>query len=187
MDSTPKMLTHPYSYPFWYDYQLKPNSARYNIHFKQRLSATLNSKRLKAALTRLLKEYAIFNAYYTLEIPNTLFINFASFLEIDLTETNCKDEEEAKKLANTLVLAPFDLTKPPLCRFGLFKYENQFLFVMVFHHIILDRNNFNELISSISNYYNDENYCHSKSIPQQLDDYQTLSNELIELKSLWSM
>lgn len=142
----------PYSLIFWHDFQINSESSEYNLSFTQRIEGEFNPEQFQHAMTRFLIDHPIFSSHIHL-IDNQ---PFWQHLDHSAEITHYSDNTQLA----TLICAPFSLMQGPLYRILLQQITaNKFVLTLVFHHILLDGNQFKNMVERISHYYNDPAYC----------------------------
>ncbi len=134
--------TSLYQNRLWLGTQLDFQGVTYNVFSIFTLRGELNENALCDVLQSLVNDYSNFRSCFIEEDDE--------IKQATLKEINCnverKDISQAKnkkQLADTFIKQitdyPFDLSKPPLFKFGLLKLaENEYSLVLNFHYIIAD-------------------------------------------------
>lgn len=137
----------PYTKLFWIEYQIDPSRHDYNIVFDQTISGPLDVKQLEKSLQCFVGDHLLVNSHL---IENERGLFWEQNPNIAVLEYFRSGKTQTKFVAN-----PFQLETGPLYRFGLFKgARNTYDFIAVFHHAVLDGNDFDAFINSLSTYYN---------------------------------
>lgn len=148
-----------YQKPFWFDWKISPNSAKYNTPLIYRIEGDLNIKALSEALTLLLNEFFTATKQFCRESPrgeveqmihSVVEVN----LQIETLSSSCQTNEKAIENKNEQTLENnqaieayinrrshyvFNLTEFPLFKFGLLKVNAQeAILVLNFSHFITD-------------------------------------------------
>ncbi|QIV96010.1 amino acid adenylation domain-containing protein [Allofrancisella inopinata] len=175
----------PYTNLFWNEFQLDPDRSDYNIVFDQRISGSLDIENLNLSLQKLISEHFILNSHLV-QKDEDIFWEENEFIN-ELEIYGYSDIDRIKEW----VSKPFNIEKEPLYRFGLFKVsKNEYDLVLVFHHVLIGGNLFDEVIDKISKYYNSNN---SKSFfiedqKKEYIDYVSSLHEIVtavESKNEW--
>ncbi len=162
----------PYSLLFWHDYQINPTSSEFNLSFTQSLQGNFDAARFRAAMTRFLHDTPLFNSHITL-LDNVPYWQSAEPKVEIITYT---DEQQLENL----IRQPFTLTAGPLYRVLLQTINaKQVILTLVFHHILLDGNQFKKIIHEISHYYNNQHH-HCTSHWQAIADKNFSLNQHVE-------
>uniref|UniRef100_UPI0038B348AC non-ribosomal peptide synthetase n=1 Tax=Francisella sciaenopsi TaxID=3055034 RepID=UPI0038B348AC len=173
------IIANDYTRLFWNEYQIGPSRSDYNIVFDQRISGNLDIARLTNALTRVVKSNIVLNSHL-IESESGLYWEqnqIIARLEIFDNIDNQYD----------FVSRAFLLDTGPLYRFGLFKRDDDnYDLIMVLHHAIIDGSAFDEFISTVSNYYNSDDYTQeSLQLDVQATQIAQLNQKFIkEVKSI---
>ncbi|WP_336777193.1 amino acid adenylation domain-containing protein [Pantoea sp. USHLN256] len=146
----------PYSLLFWHDHQLNPDSSEYNISFTQQIQGDFNLNQFQSGMRRFLSEHNIFNSQIQINDGEPCW----ETLPPEINIIHYTDSEQL----NSLIQASFTLTSGPLYRILLQETDtSNTSLTLVFHHILLDGNQFKNIINKISQYYNDPDYrCEEK-------------------------
>lgn len=164
----------PYHEIFYNEWKLSPDSIKYNLVFDQTVSSNLDIKRFKNALYRLISDYVILDSHVLLENQALYWVKNTA-IKIPDFFSNTTDANLALEYAVT----PFNLEQGPLYRFGVFlNNDNTYRLVLVFHHILIDGSSFNELIATVSHYYNDLYYKSTISHNQQIEQIKNTTQQL---------
>ena len=166
----------PYANTFYTEWQLNPDSARYNLVIDQTLYGNLEVAKLKHALHRYITEHIILNSHIR-DINNVAYwVPNQQINELEYTETPVATSELLKYVKRS-----FDLHHGPLYRFKLVRLQdNVYRFIAVFHHLLVDGSSSLDagVFTAIANYYNDDNYTTQYSIPEQIDLITKLTTTL---------
>jgi NRPS condensation-like uncharacterized protein len=141
----------PYHKIFYNEWKLDPVSSKYNIVFDQTLDFNLDIEKFKRALHSFISDHLLLNSHIE-EYDEQLYWKLNSNVSIDYFN------KFDNNIISKYVIEPFNLKDGPLYRFALFHSNNNFRFISVLHHILIDANCFDEFIEEISCYYNDNNY-----------------------------
>ena len=198
-----KSVVIPLSYAqqrLWFLYQLAPDSPSYNVHLAFRLNGKLDVNAIKQSLFEMVKRHEILRTIFSsidgrpIQIVEDSLI--PEIIEQDLRHIqNNEREDKAYNLATLLIQTPFDITKGPLFRAGLYRLNNdEFIAVLVMHHIISDGWSMGIMVEEIATLYNA--YSNNKTVslpklPVQYGDFaywqrQWLqSDQLDKLLTYW--
>lgn len=154
----------PYHQIFYNEWKLNPTGTNYNIVFDQTLSTALNISQLKGAIKRFINDFLILNSHV---IDNRGKATWIKNNEINQLKVYNKPHYEDSM--NQLIKTSFDLEEGPLYRFAIFRNKsNHYRLIMVFHHIVISGESFDELLDEIANYYNDPSYKTSIDLNDQI-------------------
>ncbi|MDQ5921848.1 MAG: Peptide synthetase [Pseudomonadota bacterium] len=186
-----KIKLSPYHKIFYNEWKIDPNSCRYNIIFDQTFSQTLDISRLNNALYRFIYEHLIFNSHVK-EIDGELYWIKNEFISrLESFDSNHYNQQNLYKY----VSSQFDIEKQPLYRAAAFKKQNgEYRLIIILHHILIDGNSFDEFITIISKYYNDELHKSLINLDIQLEIIRATTDKLENLlevnylqhKQFWS-
>jgi len=157
-----------YQKPFWLQWKLNPNSSRYNTPLVYRIEGPLNKEALQSALSEYINDYHQGGKHYFYELQNgEVEQRVLEKIEVILEEEEIATGIEA--FIQRFCYYYFDLSKPPLFKFGILKVnENDHVLVLSFHHIITDAFTARFLVKNVSELYN--HYVagtHKPMIPKQ--------------------
>ncbi|MDJ0717356.1 MAG: amino acid adenylation domain-containing protein, partial [Prochloraceae cyanobacterium] len=161
----------------------------YNEQRNWRLKGDLNIVDLKKTLLQIMQRHEILRTgFKVLNNSPVQAIDSKPILNIRLE--NVEDSlERIEKIAKEEALKPFDLSKPPLVRFTLFKLrEREYILLITIHHIVCDGWSIGVFIKELSSLY--QAFAAGKpsplpELPIQYADYavwqrESLSGELLE-------
>ncbi|MDP4196834.1 MAG: amino acid adenylation domain-containing protein, partial [Bacteroidota bacterium] len=191
----------------WFLDQYEPESALYNLPAILRIKGSLKIDALINSINKLVKRH---------EILRTVFINDNGKarqlilpecdikLDIEVRKVEGQSEEKIKEIFNNQMQKPFDLTKAPLFSIKLLEINpDDFVFILIMHHIISDGWSMGLMIREITELYNVEANSNGADVKEiveadihqlniQYADYafwqrQWLSGELLEEhKNYWN-
>ena len=126
----------------WFINQLQPDSPAYNIPFAFRLNGALQIAALEKALNELVRRHESLRTTFISEngqprqvIAETLTLSLAITDLNDITEA----EAEAQRLCTEAARRPFDLSKGPLVRASLLRFDDaSHILILNLHHLISD-------------------------------------------------
>lgn len=173
----------PYSLLFWHNHQLNPESSEYNISFTQQIQGKFNRQRFQQSLLRFLNDHPLFTSHIVINNTEPCWQSHTATVTII-------DYDHASQLAD-LIKIPFSLTDGPLHRILLQQITPQeYILTLVFHHIVVDGNQFKSLINTISHYYNDPQFSRAgnwQEIEQKNSQLRALAEQLdnAALKQFW--
>lgn len=141
----------------WIAYQTLKDEApeSYNVSLVIEFSGNLNAHLLETALNHLLKRHEILRTCFPGPDKQQI-IDFSITLKKKSLVGKIKTPSFLKKVINSELRYNFgDLTTTPLIHAVLYKIkEDEFIFILVFHHAIIDFNSLNIIISELSVIYN---------------------------------
>jgi amino acid adenylation domain-containing protein len=155
----------------WFLYQLDPESVAYNVPSVNRLSGKLRVDYLEAAFNKIIQRHEILRTTFVqqadkpvqvikahLELPITI---------IDLTSLRPEEREaRAQHSINDAIKQPFDLCQGPLLRMQLFKLqEDEYIFLVLLHHIVSDGWSMHLLNYELSTFYTAALHHQEMSLP----------------------
>jgi len=169
-----------YQYRFWLEWKLNPKSLAYNLCLLFEINGNLKKPCLFKALDRLVnKEYELCRSYFIEKAGlKQVLLNK---IPVQISEENISSFSSKSSLKNKsrnsfitrIAGIPYNLSTPPLFRFGLLKENSKkYLLVLAFHHIISDGFCGKFLVHTISNLYNHFAY----SLPINLKKLPTVSD-----------
>ncbi|MEG3918021.1 amino acid adenylation domain-containing protein [Microcoleus sp. T3_A4] len=128
----------------WFLDQLQPESGFYNIPNILRLNGQLNISALEDSINEIILRHEALRTNFTTQNGKPVQIIQANYkLELPIIDLEPLSKEareiEAKRLVTQVAHQPFNLQREPLLRSSLLKLgEQDYIFVLVFHHIIAD-------------------------------------------------
>lgn len=169
-----KIKLSPYHKIFYNEWKLNPVSYKYNLVFDQIIQSNLVVSKLKLALQRFIAENIIFNSHIQKFDEEFYWVENSTISELEHYTDNHNYIQILEYISK-----PFNLENGCLYRFALFNMQdNNYRFIIVLHHILLDGNSFDNLITEISNYYNDGKYKLKFTIKNQVDSVQLMTDKL---------
>lgn len=143
----------------WIEHRLHPDSLFYNISHIYDISGELDVPLFRASLERVVQRHEILRTNFA-EIngqpvqivhENKAMLEFHDVSMLDLQVQHRFEAQIVEQETNT----PFDLADDCLIRTTLIKKEhNQYIFVLVMHHIIADRWSMDIFYKELSSIYN---------------------------------
>ncbi|NOG44269.1 MAG: amino acid adenylation domain-containing protein [Calditrichaeota bacterium] len=181
----------------WFLDQMNPNDIQYNIPSAIRIKGELKKEILKKSLNEIVNRHETLRTIFQSSTGKALqlIIQGLSFpiIEHDISNRSLSQEEldnEALKIANEEVAKPFNLATGPLIRSLLLKVaEDEFILVLVFHHIISDGWSGNIFINELASLYNSLSQGNQPSLPQlpiQYADFASWQREWLSEERLQS-
>ncbi len=158
-----KIQLSPYHKIFYNEWKLDQNSSKYHLVFDQNISSSLDIKRLRSSLKRLISDYLILNSHVNRIDDELFWVENNQIATLDYFDGKYDQE----RILN-FISQPFNTEENALYRFAVFSEpDGSYRFILVFHHILMDGNSFKTLISEISNYYNAPRYTAQYSLLEQ--------------------
>jgi amino acid adenylation domain-containing protein len=148
-----------YQKRFWIEWKLYPNRISYNTPLIFEMRGKLNSDALLYALETFINHYDEGCRSYFIEeqqvVKQVILDNMKVEIEVRDRRDNENSEEIKTQFIDTICSHLFDLTKPPLYKFGLVNLAHEHaILVLNFHHIISDGVTASHFIKIISDLYN---------------------------------
>ena len=144
---------------FWLYSQLDPESTAYLLPIAVHISGRLNKEALQASIQQIVRRHEILRTYFVLEQENPCQV-IAPAVSLELTEIDLASFapserlEEAQRLALFAARQPFDLAHPPLLRTTLYRLDDDdFIFLLIMHHIISDAWSLGIFVHELSLFY----------------------------------
>ncbi|MCB9348850.1 MAG: amino acid adenylation domain-containing protein [Lewinellaceae bacterium] len=163
---------------------LTPDSIAYFVQLEIGLSGALNAKRLRAAAQQLIDRHSVFRtAFFTEFTDRPVQVVFkeqaVAFEVIDLTDLPEKIQGQRIQIylfANKT--KGFDLSKPPLLRFALFKIaERRHRLVISTHHILIDGWSVPIFLKQLLDLYEGEKRIDFEGLPVYAEYISRLENQ----------
>ncbi len=163
MNSSTLIRLSPYHKIFYNEWKLEPLSNKYNIVFDQTIANTLDIPRLQQALERFIADYLILNSHIKSIDGEPYWVANSTIRHLEVfADVASYDQLYAH------VSQPFNIESEPLYRFAIFKQsDGNYRFILVWHHLLIDGGSGNEVITEISNYYNDTAYKINTNLEEQ--------------------
>lgn len=167
----------------WISQQIRPESTHYNLPVAYRITGPLDISRFRKALS----DVVLLNESFR----SAFFTNSNGEPVVDLTfniELPWKEIEVGQYIQNprswinnhllSETTKPFDLTTPPLFRCYLYRiHENEFIFGLVIHHLIIDAWSLDIVMKKVGEFY------HTPENGNRLwDDSQTRLSRYIQME-----
>ncbi|RPH96825.1 MAG: amino acid adenylation domain-containing protein, partial [Calditrichaeota bacterium] len=165
----------------WFLDQFEPGNPQYNVPVAAHLKGLVDREKLAASLNLIIRRHETLRttfeispegkALQTIHPYQPIKLPLVSLLDIDAQER----EREAQKIANAEASRQFDLRTGPLIRVRLIQIaEDEFILVLVMHHIISDGWSANILIRELTAGY--EQLCRDETpilaeLPVQYADF----------------
>ncbi len=159
---------------------LEPGTAVNNLSVCYQLTGRLNTDALEESANRIIARHELLRSHFVFDqgLPDLKLTNELKITIERINIERCKLDEQmnkARKLAEEIVLQPFDLSKAPLMRLKLFELgDDTFIFLVVIHHTIADGWSLGLFLKElIANYENIINGTSTKllSLPIQYADF----------------
>lgn len=152
----------------YYISQLDGVSTTYNVTVSMIIEGELDTQKLDESIQKLIKRHEILRTSFKVNNGEVLQkINYNLDFGIELHD-RISQNNDVDNLIKEFV-QPFDLNKAPLFRMGLVKLEKyKHIFIMDFHHIIIDGISADIVINELFNIYND---VELPSLKLQYKDY----------------
>ncbi|MBI2998695.1 MAG: amino acid adenylation domain-containing protein [Deltaproteobacteria bacterium] len=164
----------------WFLEQLEPNSPVHNIPTVFRLTGSLNAAALEQSLNEIVRRHEALRSSFAAREGQPIQV-MAPVLSLTLPVVDLRELPEAEQRVETLRLTteevqrPFDLSRGPLLRLMLVRLtEDEYLLLLVIHHLVFDGWSTSILARELSSLY--EAYsrgCHSPlpELPIQYADF----------------
>jgi len=166
--------------------QLNPSSVAYNITSVLKITGHLDIKNLAATLKELVKRFDVLRTYFK-QVSDEPVQALQPHASIHLEFDECSEDRIADRLTN--FIRAFHLSCAPLFRVGVLKIqEDEYIFIVDTHHIIIDGTSMTLLVNHITSLYT------GNSLPithiQYLDfclwqEHMLNSGSLETLKQYW--
>src|SRR6202021_2362234 len=172
----------------WFLDQLEPGTAAYNLVRAFRITGPLNEKALTSAIRAVIQRHESLRTIFERiegEAKQSVLPDVDVQIPI-INLTNCPESErkrEALRIASEEGKKPFDLTRGPLFRSVLVQLgNNQYIMVLVMHHIITDGWSISILFRELARCY--EDFVNGKEsqlpeLPVQYVEYAQWQREYI--------
>ncbi len=175
----------------WFLDRLEPDRAVYNVPLVKRLRGALDVEALARALDSLIARHESLRTVFTVVegVPHQLI---APSLPLELALRDLRGsrdaEDQAKRIANEQAGEPFDLSAGPLLRATLLQLaDEEYILVLVLHHIIVDAWSLGVLTRELGALYGafaEGSPADLPELPIQYGDYAAWQREWIETGGL---
>ncbi|MEM7125064.1 MAG: amino acid adenylation domain-containing protein [Chloroflexota bacterium] len=134
---------HPVSYgqnSLWFEYQMTPDGAGYNISLALRIHSPLDSAALRKAFQGLVNRHAALRTTFTVVegVPNQVVHRHLQ-VNIEPVDASQWTEDFLYEQATAAHEAPFDLEDGPLFRLNLWmQHHQEHVLLVTLHHLIFD-------------------------------------------------
>jgi amino acid adenylation domain-containing protein/non-ribosomal peptide synthase protein (TIGR01720 family) len=125
----------------WFLHQTAPASAAYNVAFSARILSAVDIGKMKQALSYLAERHAALRLRFQVQDGEPKqFIDPAAEVDFQLVDASAWDDQTLRHQVDQSYSAPFSLNgQQPLFRVRLFQRSpEQYVLLLVFHHIIGD-------------------------------------------------
>ncbi|MDR5815301.1 amino acid adenylation domain-containing protein [Caballeronia sp. LZ033] len=158
----------------WFLWCLDPDHAGYHIAHALRLSGALDVAALQRALAQLVRRHEALRLRF--DAQDGVPMQYAA-KDADCAFVRTRIEDEGAVLS-AFACEPFDLTRGPLLRVGLFETsDEQCVLQLVVHHIVADAWSMQVLFRDLLTLYRDESGAGLPSLPVQMTDYALWQRE----------
>ncbi len=144
----------------WILDQLEEDQVAYNIPLAVLLTGDLNREVLRIAFEKSIARHEILRTTFgSIDEQPVQIVKSPEDTDFDLGYVDLRDSHvdrnSLKQLAEKEAVQPFDLSEGPLLRVKLYRIaDNEHLFLLTVHHIIVDGWSMQVLMSELCNYYN---------------------------------
>ncbi len=153
--------------------QLDPSTISYNMPFITIIVDELDYQRFEVVFKSLIKRHESLRTSFRV-IKEEVVQQIQETVEFEIDYLEATAEELPEIVQN--FMSPFDLSRAPLLRVGLVKFEDKHLFMLDMHHIISDGVSMNILLNDFMRFYGGD------SLPElriQYKDYAAWQNEFL--------
>ena len=171
----------------WFLEQLEPNSTVHNIPTTFRLTGSLNVAALEQSVNEIVRRHEVLRSSFAARDGQPIQV-VASILNLTLPVVDLRELPEAKQWAETLRLTaeevqrPFDLSRSPLLRLMLMRLSgNQYLLLLVIHHLVFDGWSTSILARELSSLYE----AYSKGRPSPLPELPIQYADFAQWQRQW--
>ncbi|PYS76002.1 MAG: hypothetical protein DMF66_17110, partial [Acidobacteria bacterium] len=177
----------------WFLNRLEPDSIAYNISTGVRLRGPLNLPALEQSFNQIIRRHETLRTTFALADGRPAQV-VAPELKITLAVEELRHLEEGGRDAEALRLAtaearrPFDLTRGPLLRARLLRLgEEEYIAVLVMHHIVSDEWSRGVFIRELATLYEACSAARPATLPElpiQYGDYAVWQKERLQGESM---
>lgn len=166
---------------FYNEWLQNPTRTDYNMVLDFLLEGEIDKKRLNDSLIRFVNEHLLYNSNVT-NNDGTLKWKLRNRIDQSAQLISVYESQIAEDEILKIVTEPFDLEQDLLVKFVLIRNSNNnYRFINIQPHILVDGLSGDELIKQLSEYYNTYSYKHPQSIEQQAILHNKLSAKFAEI------
>ncbi|WP_019812387.1 amino acid adenylation domain-containing protein [Saccharomonospora halophila] len=174
----------------WFLDQMWPGRPDYNVPVARWLSGSLDTSRLRGAISALVRRHDILRTRYEMDDDGPYQIVDPT-AEPDLRVVDCSDgaqgraRRSAEHVLNEEALRPFELNSAPVARFLLIRLaDDEHILLLVVHHIATDGWSNELLWQDLASLYNDGDTAVLTAPPLRYADYARWQHEQQETARL---
>jgi amino acid adenylation domain-containing protein len=145
----------------WFHDQLDPGSCAYNLVFSYRLNGELEVNLLEQSINQIVTRHEVLHTVFEavdgqpvqIILPGTTI--GLQVIELTNVASESLQESEVRRFAAVLARQPFDLARGPLLRTALLRLaSNEYVFLLVVHHVVFDGWSIGVFVRELSQIYN---------------------------------
>jgi amino acid adenylation domain-containing protein len=167
----------PVSYPqqrLWFLHQLDSDGAAYHLHWAGRLRGDLDLPALQNAIAQLVERHATLRTVFRNE-DGVPLQDIRGSIDVPLVLEHLSDETALESRLRQEIDQPFDLATGPLLRIlALRAGSEDYILLLVIHHIVADGWSMGVLFSDLAEFYNASRAARPPALsplPVQYGDY----------------
>jgi amino acid adenylation domain-containing protein len=167
----------PVSYPqqrLWFLHQLDSDGAAYHLHWAGRLRGDLDLPALQNAIAQLVERHATLRTVFRNE-DGVPLQDIRGSIDVPLVLEHLSDETALESRLRQEIDQPFDLATGPLLRIlALRAGSENYILLLVIHHIVADGWSMGVLFSDLAEFYNASRAARPPALsplPVQYGDY----------------
>ncbi len=154
-----RMDISSYQKRFWLEWKLDPKSSKYNTPLVYTLQGNLNIEALSQALSEYINHFHRSAKCYFEETQNGIEQCEPEHVDVNIDLIILSElknlEQEKNAYIRKICQYNFDLSSPPLFKFGLLKISHsQYVLILNFHHIVTDAYTGEFMVQKVSQLYN---------------------------------
>jgi amino acid adenylation domain-containing protein len=192
-DTLPALIAHasetefPLSYEqqrLWFLYKLKPESTWYNIAVELKLKGNVNVSAMQIAVAELVRRHEVLRTHF-IEVNGKPLqvVDEAQSETLSVRDLSGETKESIQQAIKKEESRVFDLKQGPLWHSVLFKIEpEQYLLVLVLHHIAADEQSLKILLAELGLIY--EAVVEKKQLPSPETNLQYADYAIWQRKCL---
>lgn len=141
----------------WFLHQLDPEGSSYNIPLVVQITGLLSLEALTRSINKVISRHEMMRTVFS-EQDGQPWQTIMDHMEINIDliqiDENCIKEETIHQISSQETRKPFDLSKGPLMRALLLKFDDQHhTLIITMHHIITDGWSLGIIIKEIATFY----------------------------------
>lgn len=179
-----KQVLSVIQYRLWADFEMSESKSIYNMYASAKISGKLSEEIFEKSLLYGLEENPLLHSCIEIDKEGNVTWNIKDDLSLPyqiIDEKPAMTDNEVNCLVEKYGTQPFDLRNEYPCRFYLIRFpNNEYLFIFVVNHIVMDAGSILNFSRRLSEIYNSELQMSYKAKPliSALQNYNKYDQEL---------